>query len=218
MSDPLSFFAAGDGSSSESEDEDATNSKDQHTERRSDGVEDDAAKLPSPDSLFKSVGRPSFLHDPNDKYINWERFVKNDSEQEEPNIHESDSYAAIPPPSSLNSTGTVTSKLTRTILGSGEVEFSSPPVTYATTTAVASTERDGDEGPQSATGSVKRSQDTRPDSSSSDAPNPKRLKGEQFRVKEKRKRDIGQTSRGKSYVEEEKRILRQQFASDEIMS
>jgi hypothetical protein len=30
-----------------------------------------------------------------------------------------------------------------------------------------------------------------------------------FKAKEKRKRDVGQTSRGKSYVEEEKRILRE---------
>ncbi|PFX28142.1 UPF0690 protein C1orf52-like [Stylophora pistillata] len=43
---------------------------------------------------------------------------------------------------------------------------------------------------------------------------PKKQKTENFRQKEKRKRDEGQTSRGKSYVEEEKRILRQHFAAD----
>ena len=216
MSDPLAFFAA-DDSSSDSEEEDATNKKDQPDEA-SGGVGNSAAKLPSPDSLFKSVGRPSFLKDPNEKYIDWDRFVKNESEPEEPNIHESDDYAAIPPPSTLNNTGTVTSKLTHSIMGSGAVEFSSPPVTYTNTTTTATTERGTDEGAQQpATGSTKRSQDTRPDSPS-EAPDVKRSKGEQFRVKEKRKRDIGQTSRGKNYVEEEKRILRQQFGSDEIMS
>ena len=46
----------------------------------------------------------------------------------------------------------------------------------------------------------------------------KKLKTETFRQKEKRKRDVGQSSRGKSYVEEEKRILRQAFATDEVMS
>lgn len=43
---------------------------------------------------------------------------------------------------------------------------------------------------------------------------PKKQKTENFRQKEKRKRDEGQSSRGKSYVEEEKRILRQDFIDD----
>eukprot|EP00039_Didymoeca_costata_P020453 m.341311 g.341311 ORF g.341311 m.341311 type:complete len:87 (+) comp19999_c0_seq1:582-842(+) len=38
-------------------------------------------------------------------------------------------------------------------------------------------------------------------------------KGKSFAVKEKRKRDLGMSSRGKSTVEEEKRILRQQSGS-----
>lgn len=43
---------------------------------------------------------------------------------------------------------------------------------------------------------------------------PKKQKTENFRQKEKRKRDQGQSSRGKSYVEEEKRILRQDFSAE----
>lgn len=42
-------------------------------------------------------------------------------------------------------------------------------------------------------------------------PSAKKMKGEVFREKEKRKRDLGMTSRGKSFVEEEKRILREKF-------
>ena len=42
-------------------------------------------------------------------------------------------------------------------------------------------------------------------------PEKKKQKGELFREKEKRKRDLGMSSRGKSFVEEEKHILRQQF-------
>ena len=42
-------------------------------------------------------------------------------------------------------------------------------------------------------------------------PDTKKQKGAVFREKEKRKRDLGMSSRGKSFVEEEKRILRQQF-------
>ena len=44
----------------------------------------------------------------------------------------------------------------------------------------------------------------------------KKQKTESFRQKEKRKRDQGQSSRGKSYVEEEKRILRQDFSAQWI--
>ena len=43
---------------------------------------------------------------------------------------------------------------------------------------------------------------------------PKRQKSENFRQKEKRKRDHGQSSRGKNYVEEEKRVLRQEFSAE----
>lgn len=38
-------------------------------------------------------------------------------------------------------------------------------------------------------------------------------KGKSFAVKEKRKRDLGMSARGKSTVEEEKRVLRQEYAS-----
>lgn len=212
-SDPLAFFAA-DASSSESEEEDATNAKDKHLDEVSDGAQDgDDDKLPSPDSLFKSVGRPSFLDNPgHQNYIDWDRFVKS-SEQEEPNIHQSGNYAAIPPPSSLgNSSAGASSgsKLTRSILGSGVVEFSSPPVEYANTNVTT-------DAKQAQAGS-KRSQDSRTEATPGDVPNSKKIKTDHFRVKEKRKRDLGQSSRGKNYVEEEKRILRQQFGSDEILS
>jgi hypothetical protein len=39
--------------------------------------------------------------------------------------------------------------------------------------------------------------------------NTKKKAAKSFKAKEKRKRDVGQSSRGKSYVEEEKRILRE---------
>lgn len=212
MSDPLAFFAA-DGSSSESEEEEDTNQNDQLQNDPVTG-EDEVEKLPSPNTLFESVGRPSFLNNPNTKYINWDRFVKS-SETDEPNIHESDEYAAIPPPSNLTNTGTVTTKLTRTILGSGRddvVEFSSPPVQY-TNTSVSSTERVSTESQPIKRPLQSNTTDEQSSTSSSDVPSSKRSKGEQFRVKEKRKRDIGQSSRGKNYVEEEKRILRQQYDS-----
>lgn len=222
-SDPLNFFTAGDDSS-DSDDEEDTGDRDSRLDRPSDVENDGADKLPSPDSLFKSVGRPSFLDNPSEKFIDWDRFVKKNTEVEEPSVHDSEGYVAIPPPTSLN--GTVTTSLTRTILGTGgagAVEFSSPPVTYDNgpvsdeTGAAAVSVRETAGEPQQA---VKRSQDEANASESSDAPAAKRAKqqGALFRMKEKRKRDIGQSSRGKSYVEEEKRILRQQFDSDAILS
>ena len=216
MADPLAFFA-GEGSSSDSEEEEATNQKEKNTD--DDGSQDGAGdKLPSPNSLFKSVSRPTFLDNPNEKYIDWDRFVKN-SESEEPNIHESGNYAAIPPPSSLANSGTVSSKLTRSILGSGVVEYSSPPVEYSSSdstvsNASANTQQAGSKRPQE---NVAEPQAPGSGGGGS-APSSKKMKTDHFRVKEKRKRDLGQTSRGKSYVEEEKRILRQQFKSDEILS
>ena len=225
MSDPLAFFAADDSSSESDQDDDTKQNN--HQDEASASTLDTGDKLPSPDSLFKSVGRPAFLSNPHEKFIDWDRFVKS-SESEEPNVHESDGYAAVPPPSSLGNSTTVTSKLTRSILGSGVVEFSSPPVPYENNTASTTSTADRDvrnggggdckQQTPPATG-LKRPHGVKGADPVPDVPpNSKRPKGEQFRVKEKRKRDIGQSSRGKSYVEEEKRILRQQFQSDEILS
>ena len=215
MADPLAFFAD-EGSSSDSEEEEATK-KEEHP---NDTTQDEAGdKLPSPDSLFKSVSRPTFLDNPNEKYIDWDRFVKI-SEPEEPNIHESGNYVAIPPPSNLNNSTTVTSKLTRSILGSGVVEYSSPPVEYSNSDATASrpsptTQLAGSKRPQE---SEAEPQVAAAADGGGGGPSSKKMKSDNFRIKEKRKRDLGQASRGKSYVEEEKRILRQQFNSDEILS
>ena len=219
-SDPLNFFAAGDDSSDSEEEEDAGDSR---TDKPSEAVNDGADKLPSPNSLFKSVGRPSFLNNPNEKFIDWDKFVKKNTEVEEPSVHEREGYVAIPPPDSLKEkSGPVTSSLTRTILGTGTVEFSSPPVRYdngpvssGTGTSAVTSVREtlGDTQRQ-----VKRAQEGASESETSESPAAKKAKGALFRVKEKRKRDIGQSSRGKNYVEEEKRILRQQFGSDPILS
>ena len=213
MADPLAFFAD-EGSSSDSEEEEPTNKKEDHLNKT---TQDEAGdKLPSPDSLFKSVSRPTFLDNPNEKYIDWDRFVKH-SEPEEPNIHEGGNYAAIPPPTSLNNSSAVASKLTRSILGSGVVEYSSPPVEYSNSNSTASRS-----SPTTQLAGSKRAQESGAESPAADAggggPSSKKMKGDNFRLKEKRKRDLGQASRGKSYVEEEKRILRQQFNSDEILS
>lgn len=212
-SDPLGFLA-GDDSSSESEDEVAPAQTEHPEKEASEGAEDAGDKLPSPDTLFQSVGRPSFLDDPQEQYIDWDRFVKS-SEPAEPNVHQTGHYAAIPPPSDFGDSGPRApseSKLSASILRSGAVEFSAPPVTYSSTPAATDN--------ATALAGKKRPQESANESEAEERVglNSKKLKTENFRQKEKRKRDLGQSSRGKSYVEEEKRILRQQFAADEIPS
>ena len=212
--DPLAFFAEGDDSSS-SEDEEATEWRTKAPKKAEESEGNDGDKLPSPDTLFRSVGRPSFLDDPKERYIDWDRFVKS-SEPDEPNVHQTGHYTAIPPPSGLgeHGPGRVTGSAAR---GSASVEYSARPITYDRDTATS-----GAPSLDSDPYGKKRQQEARGNEADLEGersgPSSKKAKTDNFRQKEKRKRDLGQSSRGKSYVEEEKRILRQQFAADEIPS
>ena len=102
-SDPLSFFAAEDSSSSESDSGDEENAAAQDKEVGEESLSAPGSpkgvdKLPSPDTLFATVGRPAFLDNPLDGHINWDRFVKTPDSPPEPNVHSSGHYVAIPPP------------------------------------------------------------------------------------------------------------------------
>lgn len=213
--DPLSLFAGEDTSSSEDE------SVEELTTEQ--GLEDlsSSDKLPSPSTLFATVGKPSFLHESTDsKEIDWDHFVKNDVAEDKYSIHITDdgSYAAIPPPSQDSAEDRVYNSLSAAIVGTynkGAVgRIAGGPVTYS------SQEREivhsGRE--DAAVRGVKRAAvNTSPEpEESKDSQSNKKAKT--FRTKEKRKRDLGQSSRGKSYVEEEKRLLRQQFGTDAVMS
>lgn len=231
MADPLSFFAGEDSSDSESEGE-------PELEKPSEKVEEDSRpdKLPSPDTLFATVGRPSFLStslNPSNREVNWDHFVKNDTEE---NIHTDGTHAAIAPPSDLEqSRGNISSSLSIAIASTYTTpshEISAAPVKYSNPkTDVNDGENVGvsdaavvncDEGTSSTSSAVaigtKRGATVKDSGGGDDGSAKKKSKTETFRQKEKRKRDVGQTSRGKSYVEEEKRILRQTFATDEVMS
>lgn len=227
MADPLSFFAGNDSSESESEGE-------AEPEETKENVEEVARedKLPSPDTLFATVGRPAFLNtslNPAGREVNWERFVKNDAEE---NVHSNSSYAAIAPPSDLESSrGNISSGLSIAIASTYTTpshEISAAPVKYANKKDSGG---DGNEDDvvetrteqtsfSSAVGSTKRDHSSlkETDDDDDDSLSRKKAKTQTFRQKEKRKRDTGQSSRGKSYVEEEKRILRQTFATDEVMT
>jgi hypothetical protein len=239
MADPLSFFAGEDSSDSESE-------GDPEPENPSEKVEEDDSrpdKLPSPDTLFATVGRPSFLStslNPSGRRgeVNWDRFVRNDTEE---NVHSDGTHAAIAPPSDLeNSRGNISSSLSIAIASTYTTpshEISSAPVKYANprtdindgenvgvsdSAAVANRGGDGLQSSVStAVAGTKRGvsvEEGEGEGDGGDESAKKKSKTETFRRKEKRKRDVGQSSRGKSYVEEEKRILRQAFATDEVMS
>lgn len=211
-SDPLSFFAAGDSSSSESDSGDEENTAAQDKEvgeepLNAPGSPKGVDKLPSPDTLFATVGRPAFLDNPLEGHINWDRFVKTPDPLPEPNVHSSGNYAAIPPPKEEDLGGSAK-------MSAGVDTISAPPIRYSAPSELdpkqltVSNKLPSEEG----TG-VKRPH--KGDETGESMSN-KKLKSETFRQKEKRKRDLGQSSRGKSYVEEEKRILRQQYKLDEV--
>ena len=87
--DPLSFFAAGGDSSDSDSDEDAESSKLHNQPNRSDEHEKSPeSKLPSPRTLFATVGRPAFLDKKEEYDLDWNSLSK----RYEPSV----SYAAPP--------------------------------------------------------------------------------------------------------------------------
>ncbi len=213
MSDPLSLFAGDDSSSSEEEETTQDNFAEQDSETLS-----SVDKLPSPSTLFSTVGKPSFLNEPVGKEIDWDHFVKNKLDDDKYSVHitEDGSYAAIPPPSQ-DSDNRVYNSLSAAIVGTynkGAVgQIAGAPVPYSgnSTREVVTSE---DNACTEETRGVKRG--AAEEQGSASGSNSKKSKT--FRLKEKRKRDLGQSSRGKNYVEEEKRLLRQQFGTDSVMS
>ena len=225
MSDPLSYFA-GEGSSSSDSDEESGEQEVKEVPPE----EPKTDKLPPPDSLFATVGKPSFLYDPSAGDVDWDKLVKNNTAEAELNVHSSDGrYAAIAPPSDAGQEDgskhnkKVHSSLTAAIVNTYSTtsgEISAPPVRY-TTKDVDPKFRTVSDRPDSGDGEGVVGKRDHPSADSSAMAEPgtsKKQKLQNFRQKEKRKRDEGQSSRGKSYVEEEKRILRQDFSTDEVMS
>lgn len=225
--DPLSFLAGDCSSSSDSEGEDSTE------QGNPDAGEDEGAadpdRLPSPSTLFATVKLPSFLNNPGERHVDWDKFVKNDAEDGE-NIHLVEGggrYSAIAPPTDLdddtkhNKTvhSSLSAAIVRTYANTGG-EISAPPVRYTTNEVEAkfrtvsnNVERVGSGEGEGSQASKRAGQDL-----VAEGETKKQKTTENFRQKEKRKRNLGQTSRGTSYVEEEKRVLRQQFATDEVMN
>lgn len=78
--DPLSFFTAEDlGSSSDSESDEETSTDNQDSLKSNSSVKKVSSpktKLPSPTTLFATVGRPSFLETKEENYVDWNSLSK----------------------------------------------------------------------------------------------------------------------------------------------
>ena len=202
----LGFFASVDTSSSEEEEEETPKQNASSTSHEDTIKADDPNKLPSPHTLFQTVGKPDFLNTPD--HFDWDTHAKSfDETGDSEDIHTRGNYAAIPPPS--DGIGSA---------GGGSQGISRAPVRYDRHHG----EVDGVSSSIEAGLGMKRQREsdgsvTVEGGQGDKVVSNKKKKGEVFREKEKRKRDLGMTSRGKSYVEEEKRVLRQAFNTDQIM-
>ncbi|KAM9444673.1 UPF0690 protein C1orf52 homolog [Clarias gariepinus] len=165
------------------------------------------APLPRPDELFRSVSRPAFLYNPLNKQIDWEsRIVK--APEEPPKVFKVWKSNAVPPPQSY------------------EVkEKKGPPPGMDMAIKWSSVYEDnGDDAPHRQSDQARflpdnelaqsDDDDDEDDNSGEDKGEKKSLSSkkrrvETFQQKEKRKRDLGQATSDKNFVEEEKRILRQ---------
>lgn len=107
--DPLSYFAAYDSTSdSDSSDDALDNSKHNRdklnkaessraTSKQLCTSQGDGNSLPKPDDLFQTVSRPSFLYNPLNKQIDWDRWVKK-APEEPPKEFKIWQTNAVPPP------------------------------------------------------------------------------------------------------------------------
>lgn len=77
--DPLSFFTAGDSSSSSDSESDNDADKDKESKSKSSTAKKASSpktKLPSPTTLFATVGRPAFLETKEESYVDWNSLSK----------------------------------------------------------------------------------------------------------------------------------------------
>ncbi|XP_035377106.1 UPF0690 protein C1orf52 homolog [Electrophorus electricus] len=157
------------------------------------------APLPGPDELFRSVARPAFLYNPLNKRIDWESRVVKAPEQpaKEFKVWKTN---AVPPPQSYVA----------------EQKKGPPPGMDMAIKWSNVYEDNGDDAPHapgSRTHFLPEEEQSKSDEDEEKAENKpksaKKRRVETFQQKEKRKRDLGQATSDKNFVEEEKRILRQ---------
>ncbi|XP_067301525.1 UPF0690 protein C1orf52 homolog [Pseudorasbora parva] len=154
-----------------------------------------AEPLPKPDDLFRSVSKPAFLYNPLNKVIDWDRRTVK-APEEPPKEFKMWKNNAVPPPQTY-----VTEEKKK-----GAPDGMDMAIKWSNVY-----EDNGDDAPQRAHFLPEGEEPQEPDSDEDEAlkKSAKRRHVETFQQKEKRKRDIGQATSDKNFVEEEKRILRQ---------
>lgn len=210
-SDSLGFFSSYDdlSDSSDSDEEgDSQNRKDEKSDKGASGSDAQSpqgtkrsaggAPLPKPDDLFGSVSRPAFLYNPLNKRIDWDSLAVKAPEEPAKEFKPWKTNA-VPPPQSYTA--------------EPEKKKGPPPGMDMAIKWSNVYEDNGEDAPRH-TGKARflPTEEQPSDSdeeSEKDALSAKKRRVETFQQKEKRKRDMGQATSDKNFVEEEKRILRQ---------
>ncbi|XP_062871289.1 UPF0690 protein C1orf52 homolog [Trichomycterus rosablanca] len=197
------FMTYSDDEDSSSEDEEINRRKKLRLEENKDnkapssGSDQKKTALPKPDDLFQSVSKPAFLYNPLNKQIDWEsRTVK--APQEPARVFKVWKSNAVPPPQSYEV----------------KEKKGAPPGMDMAIKWSSVYEDNGDDAPHRQARFLPDeeqplSDDDDDDADKSKTKSAKKCHVETFQQKEKRKRDLGQATSDKNFVEEEKRILRQ---------
>ncbi|XP_022595841.1 UPF0690 protein C1orf52 homolog [Seriola lalandi dorsalis] len=169
----------------------------QHGTKRGAG----GAPLPKPDDLFSSVSKPAFLYNPLNKQIDWESLTVK-APEEPAREFKPWKTNAVPPPESYTA--------------EPEKKKGPPPGMDMAIKWSNVYEDNGEDAPQPYTGNAQfLPAEEQPSDSDEDSDkgslSAKKRRVETFQQKEKRKRDMGQATSDKNFVEEEKRILRQKI-------
>ncbi|KAM6938727.1 UPF0690 protein C1orf52 homolog [Lycodopsis pacificus] len=166
----------------------------QHGTKRAAG----GAPLPKPEELFGSVSKPAFLYNPLNKEIDWESLTVKAPEEPAREFKPWKSNA-VPPPESYTA--------------EPEKKKGPPPGMDMAIKWSNVYEDNGEDAPQPFAGNARflPTEEELPESDEESELDlsAKKRRVETFQQKEKRKRDMGQATSDKNFVEEEKRILRQ---------
>ncbi|KAM9848814.1 UPF0690 protein C1orf52 homolog [Aulostomus maculatus] len=159
------------------------------------------APLPKPDELFNSVSKPAFLYNPLNKQIDWDSLTVK-APEEPPREFKPWKTNAVPPPESY--------------AAEPEKKKGPPPGMDMAIKWSSVYEDNGEDAPKAYTGKAQFLPTEEQLSDSDDDADKQQLSAkkrrvETFQQKEKRKRDLGQATSDKNFVEEEKRILRQKI-------
>ncbi|XP_077573206.1 UPF0690 protein C1orf52 homolog [Stigmatopora nigra] len=202
----LGFFSSYDDLSDSSDEEASHPRRDQRQESQTDKCSPQGSKqesgenrLPKPDDLFNSVSKPAFLYNPLNKEIDWDNLTVKPPE-EAPREFKPWLTNAVPPPLSY--------------AAEPEKKKGPPPGMDMAIKWSNVYEDNGEDAPKAHAGKAQflPPEEQQPDSDDESKKSPtssKKRRVESFQQKEKRKRDMGQATSDKSFVEEEKRILRQ---------